>query len=156
MHRNAIIGICVVFCVVAVGAGWVVAGMSTPSRGVTTAGTAAALLPSVSLVPATAQAGAPTAASAAATTLATTASLATSLPPTAPATSPEPAPTAAPPTAAPAAADPGYIEYTIQKGDLLNSIAKEHNVTAKDILAINQIANPDSLVVGEVIRIPKK
>ena len=48
-----------------------------------------------------------------------------------------------------------YIEYTVQKGDLLNSIAKRYNVTAKDILAINQISNADSLTVGQVIRIPK-
>ena len=44
---------------------------------------------------------------------------------------------------------------TVQKGDLLNSIAKKYNVTTKDILAINKISNADSLTVGQVLRIPK-
>jgi len=48
-----------------------------------------------------------------------------------------------------------YIEYTVQKGDLLNNIAKKYNVTTKDILAINEISNADSLTVGQVLRIPK-
>jgi LysM repeat protein len=43
----------------------------------------------------------------------------------------------------------------VQKGDLLNNIAKKYNVTTKDILAINQISNADSLTVGQVLRIPK-
>jgi LysM repeat protein len=66
-----------------------------------------------------------------------------------------PLPTAAP-TAPPVAAEPGYIEYTVQKGDILYTIAQEHGVTIEEILAINQIPNPESLTVGEVIRIPKK
>ena len=66
-----------------------------------------------------------------------------------------PLPTAAP-TEPPVAAEPGYIEYTVQKGDILYTIAQEHGVTIEEILAINQIPNPESLTVGEVIRIPKK
>jgi LysM repeat protein len=58
-------------------------------------------------------------------------------------------------TAAPTSNESSYIEYTVQKGDLLNSIAKKYNVTTKDILAINRISNADSLTVGQVIRIPK-
>jgi lipoprotein NlpD len=49
----------------------------------------------------------------------------------------------------------GYIEYTVQKGDTLKIIADNHGVTIRDILAINQIPNPDSLSVGTVIRVPK-
>ncbi len=47
------------------------------------------------------------------------------------------------------------IEYTVQKGDTLKSIAEAHGVTIRDILALNQIENPDSLNVGTVLRIPK-
>jgi LysM repeat protein len=49
-----------------------------------------------------------------------------------------------------------YIEYTVQKGDILYTIAIKYHVTIEDILAINQIPNPSSLNVGQVIRIPKK
>jgi LysM repeat protein len=84
----------------------------------------------------------------------------TAAPPTAPPTEP-PAPTAAPPTAPPteppaptAAAD--YIEYTVQRGDSLKSIAAKYGLTIRDIIAVNQIPNPDSLTVGSVLRIPKQ
>jgi LysM repeat protein len=66
---------------------------------------------------------------------------------------PRPTATAAP---APVTNAPAYVEYTIQKGDILYTIAKKYNVTIEDILAINQIARPESLSVGQVIRIPKK
>ena len=76
----------------------------------------------------------------------------TAEPPTA-----ELAPTAEPPTVPPAptaAAD--YVEYTVQRGDSLKSIAAKFGVTIRDIIAVNQIPNPDSLTVGSVLRIPKK
>jgi len=75
------------------------------------------------------------------------------------------APTSVPPTATPAptpapAAAPAkrttYSEYTVKKGDILFNLAKAHGVTVAEILSINTIKNPDSLMVGEVIRIPKK
>ncbi len=47
-----------------------------------------------------------------------------------------------------------YIEYTIQRGDTLKAIAQRYNVTLQQILAINDIPNPDSLTVGKVIKIP--
>ena len=62
-------------------------------------------------------------------------------------------------TSAPAAtaeATGGFAEYTVQRGDILQAIAKQYGVTVKDIIANNQIANPDSLRVGQVLRIPKK
>ena len=68
------------------------------------------------------------------------------------------APTAEPasaPTAAPAPAA-GFVEYTVQRGDELLALSKKYNVSVKEILANNQIANPDSLVVGQVLRIPQK
>jgi len=72
-----------------------------------------------------------------------------------------PAPTSAPPKATPAppaaasTGGPGYAEYTVQKGDILKNLAQAYGVTIKQILAINTIENPDSLTIGEVIRIPK-
>ena len=49
-----------------------------------------------------------------------------------------------------------YVDYTVQKGDILKLIAQKYGVTVAEILAVNQIANPDSLNVGSVIHIPKK
>jgi LysM repeat protein len=69
---------------------------------------------------------------------------------------PEPTPAATP---APPAADSTrhtYIEYTVKKGDLLYNLAIAHGVTVDQILSINSIKNPDSLVVGQVIHIPEK
>jgi LysM repeat protein len=87
---------------------------------------------------------------------------ATTAPPTAPPATEAPAteapaPTAAPPTDAPApTAVPDYVEYTVQRGDSLKIIAAKFGVTIRDIIAVNQIPNPDSLTVGSVLRIPKK
>jgi LysM repeat protein len=93
-----------------------------------------------------------------------TAAPSTAVPPSEAPPTEAPAPTEAPteaPTAAPteapaptAAAD--YVEYTVQRGDSLKSIAQKYGVTIRDIIAINQIPNPDSLTVGSVLRIPKK
>ena len=155
MHRRTIVAICVAFCAIAVGAGWVVAGMSTSPSGVSSAQTPGTPSTATPLKPTPARTSTPTTGSATATSPPTTASGTTSTPAAAPTDAPAATPTAEASAATPAA-DLGYIEYTIQKGDLLNNIAKQYNVTTKDILAINQIANPDSLVVGDVIRIPKK
>lgn len=47
------------------------------------------------------------------------------------------------------------IDYVIQKGDTLSSIAKRYGVTVQAILAINpQITNPNLLFVGRAIKIP--
>jgi LysM repeat protein len=72
--------------------------------------------------------------------------------PTAEPTAEPPTATAEQPTVVPEAT---MIEYTVQKGDTLKSIAEAHGVTIRDILALNQIENPDSLNVGTVLRIPK-
>jgi LysM repeat protein len=72
--------------------------------------------------------------------------------PTSPASATE-APATIEPTAIPGS---GFVEYTIQRGDILKTIAERHEVTIQDILAVNEIPNPDSLTVGAVIRIPKK
>jgi LysM repeat protein len=67
----------------------------------------------------------------------------------------QPEPTAAPsPTVALLTEAPTFVEYTVQQGDILYTIARDHDVTIDDILAINQIPNPSSLTVGQIIRIP--
>jgi LysM repeat protein len=150
LHRNTFIAICAIFCAIAVGAGLFVAGLSKQSGLIAQQPG----LSSTSQPPtATAQpADTPTAASEPIPTAATGAAVE---PTEAPATS-QPAPTSAPAATATApSAASAYIEYTVQKGDLLNSIAKKYNVTAKDILAINEIPNADSLTVGQVLRIPR-
>jgi LysM repeat protein len=156
MHRNTIIAICLAFCVVAIAAGWVVAGTSSRSAAVGAQATAPASSGTATPQPTTADE--PTSAPTAMPTAAPSATPADLPDPTsAPSAEPAPAATAAPPepTAAPPA-DTAFVEYTVQKGDMLNAIAKQYNVTAKDILAINDIPNPDSLTVGQVLRIPKQ
>jgi LysM repeat protein len=158
MHRNNIIAVCTIFCVVAVGAGLLVARLTSQS-GVTAQSSSAGATSVPSLVAASQPTGIGVAA------------------PTAAAITGQPEPTSgatrAPaidtavavaggqqstsvPIAAPVPLAPIYIEYTVQKGDILYTIAKNHSVTIEDILAINQISNPSSLSVGQIIRIPKK
>ncbi len=134
MQRRMIVLVCVLFGVVAAAAGYIVTGMSAQTGPVISAGIAAPT--SLQATPTN-----PTAAPAAEATSAPTAEA------TAEATS-------AP--AATAEATGGFAEYTVQRGDILQAIAKQYGVTVKDIIANNQIANPDSLRVGQVLRIPKK
>jgi spore germination protein len=42
----------------------------------------------------------------------------------------------------------------VQRGDLLKQIAARYGVSIASILAINDIPNPDSLRVGQVLVIP--
>lgn len=46
------------------------------------------------------------------------------------------------------------VPYTIRAGDTLNSIAKQYNTVAKDILNINPGINPNSLRIGMQICVP--
>ena len=159
LHRNTLIVICAIFCAVAVGAGLFVANMSKQSGLIAQQpGTVATILPTAAPgAEPTSIADLPTIASEPIPTIAPIAVL----DPAEPTAASQPAPTSAPATSAPAAtsaptsAEAAFIEYTVQKGDLLNSIAKKYNVTTKDILAINEISNADSLTVGQILRIPK-
>jgi LysM repeat protein len=154
LPRNYLIAICAIFCAVAVGAGLFVANMSKQSGLITQQ-------PSTDTTntPNIVASGEPTSLAELPTAIRTPAP--TSAPiavldPADPTATSQPEPTSVPvATAVQAVNTPSYIEYTVQKGDLLNSIAKKYNVTTKDILAINQISNADSLTVGQVIRIPK-
>jgi LysM repeat protein len=154
LHRNTLIVICAIFCAIAVGAGLFVANMSRQSALIAQQpGTSATSLPtSVAGAEPTLIPDLPTAASEPVPSNAPIAVLDTADPTATSQPEPTSAPTA---TAEPIGETATYIEYTVQKGDLLNDIAKKHNVTTKDILAINEISNADSLTVGQVLRIPK-
>jgi nucleoid-associated protein YgaU len=70
-----------------------------------------------------------------------------------------PPPTLAPPaaTATPPAASPTprpTDSYVVQPGDELKQIAAEHHLSLAQIIAANDIPNPDSLRVGQVLHIP--
>ena len=43
------------------------------------------------------------------------------------------------------------LEYTVQTGDTLGAIAVKFNITVAEITAVNEIANPDALEVGQVL-----
>jgi cell envelope opacity-associated protein A len=44
--------------------------------------------------------------------------------------------------------------YTVQPGDELRHIAAQHGVTIASILALNEVPNPDSLRIGQALRLP--
>jgi LysM repeat protein len=52
-----------------------------------------------------------------------------------------------PPTATP-------VQYVVQPGDTLLAIAQTHDVTVEELIAANEIANPDVLQVGQTLVIP--
>ncbi|MDR1936429.1 MAG: peptidoglycan DD-metalloendopeptidase family protein [Candidatus Accumulibacter sp.] len=43
--------------------------------------------------------------------------------------------------------------YTVKSGDTLYSIAREHNLDFRELIALNAIENPDQLAVGRVLRV---
>ena len=159
LHRNTLITVCALFCAIAVGAGLFVANLSKQSGLITQQAADTTSLPTSTATESTPIADEPTTASAPTPTGAPIAALdqaeptATSQPVPTSVAPPEGAEPAA--TAAPTGDTAAYIEYTVQKGDLLNDIAKKYNVTTKAILAINEISNADSLTIGQVLRIPK-
>ena len=67
------------------------------------------------------------------------------------------APTATPiptPTAVPTPAPQAPRSYTVQRGDELKKIAADYGVSIWSIVDNNDIPNPDSLTVGQVLTIP--
>lgn len=58
------------------------------------------------------------------------------------------------PTQPPTTDAPAIIDYTVQSGDVLFGLAQRFNTTREAILALNPGINPESLIVGEVLRIP--
>jgi lipoprotein-anchoring transpeptidase ErfK/SrfK len=61
-----------------------------------------------------------------------------------PTATPDPAPT---PAAVP-------LEYTVQEGDTLATIARAYNVPVEDLVAVNGLADPDMLYVGQMLAMP--
>src|SRR5438105_2915584 len=72
-------------------------------------------------------------------------------PPTLVAPTPTPLPT---PTAIPTPTPAPPRTYTVQPGDELKNIAAEYHVSIWSIIDSNDIPNPDSLRIGQVLQIP--
>lgn len=85
------------------------------------------------------------------TVVPSTPSPATTVSPTPPQATPTPK---AKPTPTPSPT-PAFVEYTVQEGDTLSSIAAAYGVTVEEIIAANDIANPDEIAIGDVLIIPQ-
>lgn len=48
------------------------------------------------------------------------------------------------------------LDYTVQRGDTLSDIAREHGVDLTDVIAANDLADPDLIYPGQSIVIPGK
>jgi lipoprotein NlpD len=79
-------------------------------------------------------------------------------PPTLAAPTATPRPTATPvaptPTAQASATPRQAGTYTVKSGDELKHIAADHHVSIWKIIAANDIPNPDSLRIGQELKIP--
>ncbi|WP_075298531.1 LysM peptidoglycan-binding domain-containing protein [Stigmatella aurantiaca] len=51
---------------------------------------------------------------------------------------------------------PRAASYRVRAGDTLSEIAQSHNVTMKALAAANQLKDPNRLVLGQVLTIPKE
>lgn len=63
-------------------------------------------------------------------------------------------PTAPAPQPVTAGAPAGSFEYTVVAGDTLASIAAKFDVTQDEIVKLNSLADPNKLVLGQVLKIP--
>ena len=61
------------------------------------------------------------------------------------------------PTSDPALTDPPEIpeSHTVAAGDTLTGISVRYNVSMENILALNELLNPDILSIGQVIQLPQ-
>lgn len=46
------------------------------------------------------------------------------------------------------------VDYTVERGDTLGEIARNHDVSIADLVEANNIANPDLIRIGQVLVIP--
>ncbi|MGH8950859.1 MAG: LysM peptidoglycan-binding domain-containing protein [Acidimicrobiia bacterium] len=46
------------------------------------------------------------------------------------------------------------VEYTVQRGDTLSEIARDHDVTLSEVIELNELSHPDLIMPGQVILIP--
>ena len=44
--------------------------------------------------------------------------------------------------------------YSVQRGDTLSGIAAEHGTTVTELMRLNDIGNPNTIFVGQEIRLP--
>ena len=51
---------------------------------------------------------------------------------------------------------PAFTTYTVKPGDVLSIIASKNGTTVAEIVSLNNIANPNLISVGQVLKIPKK
>ncbi|NJR66920.1 MAG: LysM peptidoglycan-binding domain-containing protein [Leptolyngbyaceae cyanobacterium CRU_2_3] len=63
-------------------------------------------------------------------------------------------PPSMPPTAAETPVKPETVTYQVQAGDTLAAIARSHGVSQRDLLAANNLANPDRIRVSDSLSIP--
>jgi LysM repeat protein/O-antigen/teichoic acid export membrane protein len=63
-------------------------------------------------------------------------------------------PATAQPAVAPAPTAAATLTYSVRKGDLLFDLALRFNTSVESIAALNPQINPDSLVIGDLLRIP--
>jgi LysM repeat protein len=48
-----------------------------------------------------------------------------------------------------------FLEYTVQPGDSLSSIAAQFGTTADELARINSLADPNALSVGQTLQVPR-
>jgi murein DD-endopeptidase MepM/ murein hydrolase activator NlpD len=46
------------------------------------------------------------------------------------------------------------LQYTVERGDTLSEIARDHDVSLADVVELNELADPDLILPGQVILIP--
>lgn len=46
------------------------------------------------------------------------------------------------------------VQYTVQRGDTLSEIARDHDVSLQDVIELNELSNPDLIHPGQTILIP--
>lgn len=69
-----------------------------------------------------------------------------------PTPTPEPIVPTPPPTPSPL--PQGYINYVVKWGDTLESIAYKFGTTVEELVRINQLANPNFIYVGQILKVP--
>jgi len=67
---------------------------------------------------------------------------------------PRPTAAAATPTARPTASQGGGETYTVQEGDIPETIAARYGISAEELMAANGITDPASLQIGQTLIIP--
>ncbi len=57
------------------------------------------------------------------------------------------------PAVAPAVAAPAFESYTVKSGDTVYSIAREHGMDFRELIALNSIDSPNRIVPGKVLKV---